>query len=508
MINLIQNHIYDISNKITFLDFKVSMKILDSNSTTAKAAIFCILLSVSGLVKADDPPFTVRSDLFNQSETDSLGLKTAEGTETVTIFEPGETTDQFSNGAVMIGFKDQIYCMWQSSETDEDAQDTWVAYSRSEDGLSWTEPMVLAESIAEGYCSSGGWWATEDTLVAYINTWPASISPRGGYTRYITSFDGLAWSEIRPLLMSDGDTLQGIFEQDPHALPDGRIINAAHFQPGINVAPIYTDDPLGTGGWTRADFTNLSTGDVSREIEPSWYLRGDDAVVMVFRDQDGTYKKLASVSHNRGETWSSPVLTDMPDSRSKQSAGNIGDSTAFFASNPVDNKLRIPLVLTLSKDGSMFNTAYVLRRGGSGIQDLRYEGKAKRSGYHYPKSMIWNDYLYVSYTTNKEDVEYTRVPLSSMVLNDSVSLVGAIPTQPEIEKIKIFMGGGKTLRISQQDLLIKGTVSFYSLQGQLLFNNNMNSTDISINMDQHPAGYYIVEVRTKSEREVKLINIW
>jgi hypothetical protein len=39
------------------------------------------------------------------------------------------------------------------------------------------------------------------------------------------------------------------------------------------------------------------TGDVSREIEPSWCLRNDDVIVMVFRDQNSTFRRLASV-HN------------------------------------------------------------------------------------------------------------------------------------------------------------------------------------------------------------------
>jgi hypothetical protein len=27
---------------------------------------------------------------------------------------------------------------------------------------------------------------------------------------------------------------------------------------------------------------------------------------------------------------------------------------------------------------------------------------------------VWNGYLYVGYATNKEDVEYTRVPVASL----------------------------------------------------------------------------------------------
>ena len=484
------------------------MKKIHLLSKIVNTIILClILIAFCNIAKADDPPFTVLPGLFDQSNQDSLGLTTAEGTETITVFSPGDSTDHYSNGVVMTVFKGWFYCQWQSSAQDEDAPDTWVAYSRSQDGKNWSPPDTLAPTIEAGFRSSGGWWVAGDTLVAYINVWPSDVSPRGGYTCYITSTDGLTWSEIKPLPMADADTLKGIFEQDPHALPDGRIINAAHFQPGLIAAPIYTDDPSGVRGWTRASFTNLSvTGGISREIEPSWFLRSDDTIVMTFRDQNSTYFRLASVSGDRGESWSTPVLTNMPDSKAKQSAGNLPDGTAFMVGNPVDNKTRIPLVVTLGKDGKLFNTAYVLRKGGEGIQDLRYTGTSKRLGYHYPKSIVWNEYLYVSYATNKEDVEYTRVPLASLIL-DTTTVVSSLTTL-EISNIEIYFGAGKVLRISLPDYYGEGTVSIYNINGQLLYHSEINSGEVYYDMNHHPAGLYIIDVSTGLRRETRLINKW
>ena len=88
----------------------------------------------------------------------------------------------------------------------------------------------------------------------------------------------------------------------------------------------------------------------------------------------------------------------------------------------MQSETRSPLVIHLSKDGETFSQSYLLRTGYTktvdttgGIQDRR--GSAG-SGYCYPKAMVHGDYLYVSYSTNKEDVEYTRIPLSSIQLND------------------------------------------------------------------------------------------
>jgi hypothetical protein len=483
-------------------------------SSTAISALVCVLLiALCSTAKTQDPPFLVKDNLFDQANQDNLGLTAAEGTETITVFAPSDTTDKFSNGVVMIAFKDYLYCMWQSSAKDEDAEDTWVAYSRSQDGKNWSDPDTLAATIENGYSSSGGWWVAGDTLVGYINTWPNSISPRGGYTRYTTSTDGLTWSEPKALLMNNGDTLKGIFEQDPHALPDGRIINAAHFQPGLLVSPIYTDDPSGIRAWTRSNYTNMPGADeLSREIEPSWFLRSDDTIVMTFRDQQNSFKRLASVSGDRGESWSVAVLTDMPDSRSKQSCGNLADSAAFMVGNPVNNKTRIPLAVTLSPNGKFFNTAYVLREGGDSLQPLRYEGRAKRLGYAYPKSMVYEDYLYVAYATNKEDVEYTKVPLASMVLDTSTMnppiIDNVSSTISESNTIEILFNANGIINISIQNYTNQGNVSIYNLNGQLIYSTEINNNEVQYNTSHLPIGTYIVVVRTQSERKTQLFQNW
>lgn len=211
----------------------------------------------------------------------------------------------------------------------------------------------------------------------------------------------------------DGKPVEGIIEQDPHALPDGRIITGFHQRPGMIAAPWYTDDPLAVSGWVRGRFDNLAhEGRVSRELEPSLFLRGGCAI-MVFRDQAESFRQLASESCDRGESWTRPMLTEMPDARAKQSAGNLPDGTAFLATAVSNDKARIPLALTLSADGRVFDRSFLLRGAGD-LPPLRYAGRFKRPGYHYPKSLIWNGYLYVAYSTNKEDIQVTRVPLASL----------------------------------------------------------------------------------------------
>ena len=349
------------------------------------------------------------------------------GVRTVTVFKAGDATDHYANGAVMTAFKGKLYCMWQSSPTDEDSDDTWVAYSVSADeGYTWSKPRPLSLPSGDFYCTSGGWLARDDTLTAFINTWQRSTigralsgngqkapEPRGGRTCYITSTDGQTWSQLQPVTMADGTPMEGVLEQDPYTLPDGRLVGAAHFKPGLHVCPVYTDDPKGVSGWRKASFESEDLGQQSRELEPSQYMRPDGTLVMLFRDQQGSFRKLAAMSTDRGATWTKPVVTSFPDARTKQCAGNLPDGTSFMVSCPSGDKRRWPLVLQLSRDGIAFDKTILLRSGSpDDLPHRRYEGRYKTIGYNYPKAMTYNGRLYVSYSTNKEDVECSIIPLS------------------------------------------------------------------------------------------------
>jgi hypothetical protein len=461
-----------------------------------------LLLTFVFSSNAQTAPFTVATGLFNATNTSTVGLSPAAGTETITVFAPADATDHYSNGVVMTAFKGNLYCMWQSSKTNEDATDTWVAYSRSTDeGKTWSQPMVLATATTSFYSTSGGWLASADTLVGYINTWPIGLSPRGGYTRYVASTDGLSWTTPANVLMADGTSLNGIFEQDPHVLPDGRFINAAHFQPGLFIHPIYTDDPTGIRGWKRGTYTHLTTsGTNSIEMEPSNFRQNDGTLVMVFRDQNTSYHTWATSSKDRGVTWTTAVLTNMTDSRAKQSAGNLPDGTAFMVNNPIAQKSpRVPLGLTLSATGKTFDKAYLLR-GAADLQAQRYTGTSKGLGYSYPKSMTYKDYLYSSYAANKEDVQFTRVPLASISLNTAIADVD------KHQRVQIQVVSNR-LQVQINDVFDQAKLDVYSLTGNRVFHSSIDTDHQEFDLSVCATGMYIVRIQTPAGNESKLINI-
>ena len=392
------------------VQIKISMK------RSQFLCFICTIFFARFILAAEVVPFTAEATLFDYSKPDTLGLTFAKNCKSITVFKPTETSNKYNHGAVLFPFKGKLFIQWQSSAVDEDAPDTEVLYSRSSNIQTWTPPQTLVSKREDAVVTNGGWWSDGHTLVAYINVWPKNISPRGGYVEYITSSDGVSWSEPKRLQANNGNWVNGIIEQDLRTLPDGRILTAIHQQPGLIAKPFFTDDPMGITGWQTGEFPNLPHNpEISREIEPSWFLKKNNSIVMTFRDQAGSFRVLASVSRNNGQNWSPAVETDLYDSRAKQSAGNLPDGTAFIVNNPSGNKTRIPLVISLSQSGEHFNRAYLLRAGGDDLPVMKFDGKYKRAGFSYPKTIVWRDSLYVSYAVNKEDIALTRVPVASLL---------------------------------------------------------------------------------------------
>ena len=376
-----------------------------------KRSLFkCILLFIllHGCQAGPDRCFPGMAEgVLDLSDTLSLGLQKCEQAEWIDVYR----SEGYVNNVVLTAFKGSFYCMWQQSGKDEDTPDTRVMLSVSADGKTWSAPSVLARPTQEYFASPGGWIRDGDILTALVNYTYAPDRSQGGEAYYISTSDGKSWTEPRPVLMADGSPVEGIFEQDPLKLPEGRITGAVHFRPGNVLCPVYTDDPSGIKGWKKATFP----GGEGRPIEPSQYIARDGTLVMFMRDQNSSFVKLFSVSKDRGESWSAPQKTDIPDSRSKQCAGNLPDGKAFWVGNPTGNKSRRALVLAVSEDGYLFDNAFLLA-GPADLPAKRKAGLYKTLGYNYPKAIVTGNDIWISLSVNKEDVALIRISLRSAIV--------------------------------------------------------------------------------------------
>ena len=83
-----------------------------------------------------------------------------------------------------------------------------------------------------------------------------------------------------------------------------------------------------------------------------------------------------------------------------------------MAGNPNPSGKRIPLSLSVSRDGRIFGAQAVLRDAPT---VYRYGGKDPGyAGYHYPQLLEHGRFLYVIHAENMEDIMLLRVPLESV----------------------------------------------------------------------------------------------
>ncbi len=367
--------------------------------------------------------------LLNHDETETLGLNEPEGLETITIFSPSKDEDmKFNNHPQLVEFKGKLYATWVGHPIHEPSPESWVYYSWSEDGKNWVEPVRIGPDKR----ASGGWITDGKTLgclligLEYVTV--NGKAYKTSCTEVMSSNDGQSWSEPKKLISNASPS------ESARQLPDGRFVMVCHGldlnEGSYGVAGIegvretkimYTDAKDGMSGWKEAELPDIlpyNANDrekVARPVEASWYQREDGTLVMLFRDlwhdaKRRTWKVLYSVSHDNGSTWTKPVISNIIDSDSMQCAGNF-EGKAYFINNPVPKRRRVPITLGVSTDGGYFDKMYLLR---GTPQPRRYEGISKTEGYSYPGSCVWNGYLYVAYATNKEDVEISRIPISSL----------------------------------------------------------------------------------------------
>lgn len=375
----------------------------------------CMLmpLDVCGGDRPDTPPIKINGRLFDQKDEINLGLSKVKGEHQV-LYRSTEDRYKFCHQQNLAVWKGKLFLMWSNGITHEDHNGQRILYCYTQDGMKWSKPAVLTEDH-DGpgplACVSAGWHDAGDKLVAYYS---AIVEKRPGIDErntlfYLTSKDGTTWSKATKLA-------QGFFIEGPRRLPNGRLLMNGQWadrQPRLR----FTDSNDGVGGWKDGSIPRVEG--VFTFPEPSWFVRADGTIVMVFRTKSGDPWIYASVSKDNGGSWSKPVKTSFPDATARAFAGNLADGTAFIISNPsrAPNSRhpsigrRSPLTIALSNDGVLFDRALVIR---SAKTNMRFKGTNKVDGWQYPTAVVWKGHLYVAYSINKEDEGVTRIALRNL----------------------------------------------------------------------------------------------
>jgi hypothetical protein len=323
-----------------------------------------------------------------------------------TVYRAEEGARCFNLHSYITRYEDKFWACWSSGWTDEEGSGQCIVYSMSDDGYSWTDPGVLTEPEpdgqgGEGVCISRGIFVQDGALTAHVAHLDR-LNPGVGWeglrlARY--RWDGSAWHSTGVLI----DNAMTNFPPQPigdRLLMTIRVGQRNRFYTALS-------EDLKGGEW---QLTFLEGG--ARISEPSWYIDPDGVVQMLCRDRERSKALLRCLSTDNGETWSAPVITNYPDTTSKNFTLQLSNGAYCLINNP-NREGRDPLAATFSVDGWTFDRPVALRKNAP---LRRFAGRAKPGrSFQYPHAIEYNGSLWLICSVNKEDIEVSEYPIESLV---------------------------------------------------------------------------------------------
>lgn len=355
--------------------------------------------------------------------------------ETTILYRATPEYGMFSHQPFIVHFKDTLIAAWDNHIRDENGSGQRSSYRFSKDqGETWSQinelfPPLDKEAIAPvAYIGSrtqklSGFVTVDDKLYALsdVADWAGtSIAQRYSVNHGLLCRRIDANGTLGDIFILGDEDFKPVKGFSSYPAGPSRLVNKI----------IETFETPGNELQIRFEHDYPDSDDNHRLGEPtnSWKLK-DDTWVKLYRDNgiqnpknalereaSKSRRNYASFSFDNGQTWTAPTRTNFPDCCARTNAGNLPDGQIYVINNllPLSTKYggRTLLAISLSENGLVFDRVAMIRFNHPSKRDL--EGRAKAEGYQYPHSVVHNNYLWVIYSVNKEDIEVSRISLKEL----------------------------------------------------------------------------------------------
>jgi hypothetical protein len=352
-------------------------------------------------------------------------------------------THQFHHHTRISWFHGMTFLAFSSSGTNEDQGGQQCAISFSSNrGLTWsTPPTQVIPSQSE--------WTDIHTDDGQRITYPRNFTLYNG-TNYLTCAVDFRTNGgyrhgaalISCPVFTDG-TIGSIFRISTNSYPstDGKAVPSYDSVLG---PPLLLDSAelfgcwggTAPGGGSSSDWVGWKFDGVSTWVEPNVFpldILGQN-FIKLWRETGIAFGKTnvgLSWSTNRGVTWTNPIdISQIPNAPSETAGLMLIDGRYAIIGNAVNHfpVIRDPLFLAITAMGGTAITNVSAIRQGVGATPV-YPGFAKEGGAQYPGACQVGNYLYVSYSLQKENVGFSRVLIPGLADNNNDIYVNTITTR-------------------------------------------------------------------------------
>lgn len=228
-----------------------------------------------------------------------------------------------------------------------------------------------------------------------------------------------------------------------------------------------------------------------------FYHRKDGNVV-------GLWKQAwAAMSEDEGETWSTPAkIHSKPTEGAKEWCQKTADGRYALVYNPMPgNYYRWPLGIISGDDGILFDNLLVVQ---TEVPRPRFTGQFKNIGSNYVRGIVegngtsLGNYLWVTYSMNKEDIWVSRIPVPVIgkvteSVNDSFENPAALENwniyKPKWAPVTVEnVDGNGVLKLEDEDL------HDYAKAVRVFPESQKTKIKFSINLQNNREGQFEVDV--------------
>ena len=309
----------------------------------------------------------------------------------------------------------KFWCIWSDGPNIEDKPTQEIKYATSQDGISWSaaKPLTGQPEAPHAFIARG-LWLREGELIALAAHFkgPAAFGKDKDLElrAYLWDEEGKEW-KFKEVVYENA-----INNFPPQKLPNGDWILTRR-DSRFNVT-IMIGGRESISGWQTYPVVDVTEVPEFRPDEPIFWLLPDQSLNALFRDNSGSQRLFHATSTDLGKSWSTPVITNFPNSTSKIFSTDTSRGFRVMVSNANPRVGRRELHLSISRDGVHFTQVAKLDIPTppviSGMEGLWKKFEQGISSLQYPHVIEHDGHLWIALSRNKVQTELFRASLDDV----------------------------------------------------------------------------------------------